>query len=91
MSEYGDSPPKKLRDSFEKFCAQVVDMPYMFNQYEYNSDYRKAVIIFDYLVFYKVDESEGEVMVYRVLHGRRSVTPLLDRDSDSDLPVIENG
>ena len=78
LSEYGESPPKKFRDGFEKFCAQVVDMPFMFSQYEYNPNYRKAVIIFDYLIFYKVDESKGKIMIYRVLHGKRNTKPLLD-------------
>jgi len=78
LSEYGESPPKKFRDSFEKFCAQVVDMPNMFSQYENNPSYRKAVIIFDYLIFYKIDENKGMVMIYRILHDKRNVMPLLD-------------
>jgi plasmid stabilization system protein ParE len=78
LSEYGENPPEKFRESFEKFCAQVVDMPYMFSQYEYITSYRKAVIAFDYLVFYRIDESKGKIMVYRVLHGKRNIAPLLD-------------
>ena len=78
LSEYGEAPTKKFRESFEKFCAQVVDMPYIFSQCEYSSSYRRAVIIYDYLVFYKVDESKGKVMVYRVLHGKRNIEPLPD-------------
>jgi len=78
LSEYGEAPTKKFREGFEKFCAQVVDMPYMFGQCENSPSYRRAVIIYDYLVFYKVDESKGKVMVYRVLHGKRNIEPLLD-------------
>ena len=76
LSEYGESPPKKFRDSFEKFCSHIINTPNMFSQYEYNPDCQKAVIIFDYLVFYRVDE--GKVMVYRVLHCKRNAKPLLD-------------
>ena len=78
LSEYGEAPTKKFRESFEKFCAQVVDMPFMFAQCEYSPGYRRAVIIYDYLVFHRVDESEGVVRVYRVLHGKRNIVPLLD-------------
>jgi len=78
LSEYGESPPKKFRASFEKFCTQAVNMPHMFSKYEHNPDYRKAVIVFGYLVLYKVDESKGKVMVYRVVHGKRNIMPLLD-------------
>ena len=78
LSEYGEVPTNKFRESFEKFCAQVLDMPYMFGQCEYSPRYRRAVIVYDYLVFYKVDESKGVVKVYRVLHGKRNIVPLLD-------------
>jgi len=39
LAQYGENPPKKFRYSFEKFCQQVSDMPYMFSEYEYSPDY----------------------------------------------------
>ena len=78
LSEYGEAPTKKFRESFEKFCAQVLDMPFMFGQCEYSPSYHRAVILYEYLVFYRVDESKGNVMVCRVLHGKRNIIPLLD-------------
>jgi len=80
LSDYGERPPQKFRDSFKKFCIQVVDMPYMFSLCEHNKEYRKAVIIFDYVIFYKVDEDKRKILVYRVLHGKRNMRPLLDSD-----------
>jgi plasmid stabilization system protein ParE len=77
LSEYGDSPLGKFRESFEKFCIQVSDMPYMFGQYEQNPRYRKAVIVFGYLVFYRIDDDDGTIKVYRVLRGKRNTAPLL--------------
>jgi len=78
LSEYGEIPPKKFRTAFEKFCTNVVDMPNMYSQYEHNSSYRKAVTIYDYLILYKVDEINDKIMVYRVLHEKRNIEPLLD-------------
>ena len=78
LSEFGEVQPKKFRASFEKFCTQVTDMPYMFSQYEYNKIYRKAIITYDYLIFYQVDENEGLVKIYRVLHGKRNAELLMD-------------
>jgi len=78
LSEYGEVPAKKFRESFERFCAQVVDMPHMFGQCEYSTGYHRAVIRYDYLVFYRVDEKNGVVKVYRVLHGKRNTMPLPD-------------
>ena len=76
LSEFGEKPPKKFREGFEKFVEQVSNMPYMFCAYERDSNYRKAMIIFEYLIFYRVDEHKNEVKIYRVLHGKRKVEVL---------------
>ena len=80
LSEYGDNPPKKLRSSFENFCTQVANMPYLYAQYEQGSNYRRAVIEYDYLVFYQVDENTGRARIYRVLHGKRDISSILDSE-----------
>jgi plasmid stabilization system protein ParE len=77
LAGFGEAPPEKFRSGFEKFCGQVSEMPYMFNQYEHNLIYRKAVIVYDYLIFYQIDEKSGIVKIYRVLHGKRNLEPLL--------------
>ena len=77
LLEYGESPPAKFRVSFEDFCSNVMSMPYMYSKYKYNPLYRSAVIAYDYIVFYRVDEKSNIVEVYRVLHGKRSIEPLL--------------
>ena len=78
LSDFGENPPTKFRDSFEKFCSQVSDMPYIFGQYGQNPLYRKAVIVYDYLVFYRVDENKNIIKIYRVLHGKRNIGVLLE-------------
>jgi len=87
LSEFGDRPPKKFRESFEKFCINVNDMPYMYAQYELIPKYRRAVIEYDYLVFYQVEENNGakRAKIFRVLHGRRDVPALLDTVDDKEL------
>ena len=77
LSEFGTNPTKKFRASFEKFCAQVASAPYIYSQYVHNPEYRRAVIEYDYLVFYKVEERTERVKVFRVLHGKRDIAPLL--------------
>jgi plasmid stabilization system protein ParE len=78
LSEFGENPPRKFRESFQKFTAQVADKPFIFGKYENNPIYRRAVISYEYLVFYQVDEKKRIVKVYRVLHGKRNIVPLLD-------------
>ena len=78
LMEFGEIPPNKFRKSFEKFCVQIADMPYMSAAYEHNPKYRKATIIYDYLIFYQVDEKMNIIKIYRVLHGKRNTAPLLE-------------
>ena len=77
LSNFGENPPKKFRESFEKFIEQVSNMPYMFSEYGRNPNYRRAVIIFEYLIFYRVDEENNIVKIYRVLHGRRNIKDII--------------
>jgi len=77
LSTFGENPPRKFREGFEKFVELVSNMPYMFGEYTYNPKYRRAVIIFEYLIFYRVDERNGEVKIYRVLHGKREAEVLI--------------
>ena len=76
LSEFGASPPIKFRESFEKFCTQVENMPYMYSQYENNLKYRRAVIEYDYLVFYQVEDESERVKIFRVLHGKRDISSI---------------
>lgn len=52
-------------------------MPEMYPVYESNPEYRAAVLIYDYAVFYKIDEEKNAINVYRVLHSRRNTTVIL--------------
>jgi plasmid stabilization system protein ParE len=82
LVEFGSSPPKKFRESFTMFCTNVTKMPQMYPQYDQNPKYRRAVIVYDYLVFYQAEKVSGRerAMIYRVLHGKRDILPLLDSD-----------
>ena len=80
LIEFGNIPPAKFRDSFVKFCNNVACMPLMYPQYDHIPNYRKAVIEYDYIVFYKVENvgSMTRARVYRVLHGKRDIASFLD-------------
>jgi len=82
LAEFGKNPPKKLRESFATFCTNITDLPYMYPIYDQNPAYRKAVIVYDYLVFYQVDKVNNidRAKVYRVLHGKRDILPLLESE-----------
>jgi len=80
LIEYGNIPQKKFKDTFKTFCDNVTTMPHMYPEYDYNSKYRKAVVEYDYLVFYQIEKVDNKerARVYRVLHGKRDILPILD-------------
>ena len=80
LAEYGKNPSRKFRESFTTFCTNVASMPFMYPQYDLNSNYRKAIIEYDYIVFYKVENvnSIDRTRIYRALHGKRDITALLE-------------
>jgi len=80
LLEYGNNPLKKLKDSFKSFCNNVTTMPYMYPIYDQNPKYRKAIIEYDYIVFYQIDKKEKKeiAMIYRVLHGKRNIVSILN-------------
>jgi len=75
LSEFGDAPKRKFRNSFDKFAGNVSSNPLIYPVYEDNPDYRVAVIEYGYLVFYSVNESI--VGVARVLSDRRNVQDII--------------
>ena len=77
LSKYGEGPPEKFRKSFGKFSEHVADMPYMYSQYKHNPLYRTAVIAYDFLVFYQIDEKKDIVKIFRILYGKRNIEPLM--------------
>ena len=77
LLEFGKSITLQFRQSFEKFCVLVTQTPLMYEQYTHDLKYRKAVIAFDYLIFYQVDVEKEVVMIYRALHGKRNIERLI--------------
>jgi plasmid stabilization system protein ParE len=77
LSRFYPSTPGKFLDTLERGFENISINPNMFPKYEYNREYRKMVAG-DFLVFYKTDEENNQVNIYRVLHGKRSVGTILE-------------
>lgn len=67
LSQFYASTFKKFMRSLKKSISHLKTSPYLGVPYR---DYRKLVVGV-YLVFYKVDEEQKTVRIYRVLHGAR--------------------
>ena len=76
LSQFYLSTPGKFLDALEENFNNVSLNPYMYPKYEYNKEYRKFVTG-DYLIFYKIDNENNLVNVYRILHGKRNVQTIL--------------
>ena len=73
LATYGKNSTILFTDSFSKFLASVLDMPLMFPQYARKPKYRKAQLVYEYMVFYKVDKKSKTVKVSRILHGKQNI------------------
>ena len=76
LSRFYPGTPGRFLDALEKDFDSISFNPNMFPKYEYNSEYRKMVTD-DFLVFYKTDEVNKKVYIYRILHGKRSIGTIL--------------
>jgi len=78
LSEFGSIPKNKIKESFFQYVKNASDNPYMYPEYEENKKYRKAVIQYEYLVFFTVDEDNKMVKTERVLSSKRNVKSILE-------------
>ena len=76
LSQFYPGTPGRFLDALEKDFDNISINPNMFPEYEYHREYRKMVSG-DFLVFYKTDEENNQVYIYRILHGKRSVGTIL--------------
>jgi plasmid stabilization system protein ParE len=62
-----------LEESFDHAAYN----PRIYQPYEWNKKYRR-IVAGDYLAFYKIDDDEKRVDVYRILHGKRNIPEYLE-------------
>jgi len=72
--------PNKAKRIFLEMESKVTDleeMPYMWPAYQARPEYRR-MILEDHLLFYKVDEDEHKIKVYRILYDKMDILSHLD-------------
>ncbi|MCL2838743.1 MAG: type II toxin-antitoxin system RelE/ParE family toxin [Oscillospiraceae bacterium] len=69
LSQFYANTFKNFMITLEKAIFNLENMPYIGSEYK---DYRRLVVE-DYLVFYKVNDTNGIVKIYRVLRGAQGV------------------
>jgi len=78
LSQFYPGTPSKFLDTLDESFNNVSFNPYMYPKYKYNKEYRK-IVADDYLVFYKIDKDNNLVKVYRILHGMRNISTIIEK------------
>ena len=78
LAQFYPDTPGRFLDALEKDIENIRLNPKMFPKYEYNREYRKLVTG-DFLVFYKIDEENNMARIYRILHGKRNISTILEK------------
>ena len=66
----------RFAQTLEDEVSRLSSHPYIGALYKPDSDYR-WIMAEDYLVFYKVNETEKRVYIHRILHGARDIQQYL--------------
>ena len=77
LLQFSPNTPRKFSAEYKRLTKLLKDSPYLFEKYKYNEAYRKMVV-FDYLAFYKVDEENKHIKIYRILHGAQDIEQILE-------------
>ena len=72
LSEFYPGTWPRFSEKLQADSLSLTSMPYMCEAYRYNSEYR-CMLVDDYIVFYKVSETEKTVCIHRILHGSRDI------------------
>lgn len=78
LAEYSTTAPGKFASEVETQIKQLEDFPRMYPAYEHNRDFRVIQTLFDYQVFYIVNEKARSVDIHHILHGRRNIKKFLE-------------
>ena len=76
LSGFYPGTPGKFLDNLEKDFNYLALNPKMYPRYEFNTEYRKMASG-NYLVFFKTDEENSQVNIYRILHEKRDISVIL--------------
>ena len=71
------SKAKRIFNELDSKVTNLVEMPYMWPVYQANTEYRR-MILEDHLLFYKVDEDEQKVKIFRILYDKMNVPEHLE-------------
>jgi addiction module RelE/StbE family toxin len=68
LSKFYPKTPQRFNTSLKEHITNLKENPYMYPVYPENPDYRH-MFVNNYIVFYKINEKEKQVDIYRILRA----------------------
>ena len=68
LSKFYPKTSRRFIVSLKEHIVNLQDNPYIYPKYSENTDYRR-MFIGNYIVFYKVNDAEKEIDIYRILRA----------------------
>jgi len=68
LSKFYPGTPRRFTASLKEHIANLKDNPYIYPEYPENTDYRR-MSVGNYIVFYKVNDTEKQIDIYRILRA----------------------
>ena len=68
LSKFYTETPRRFTALLKEHIIKLKENPYMYPVYPENPDYRR-MLVGNYIVFYKVNEAEKKIDIYRILRA----------------------
>ena len=68
LSKFYPETPHRFYASLKEHIANLKENPYIYPEYPENTDYRR-MFVGNYIVFYKVNDAEQQIDIYRILRA----------------------
>jgi addiction module RelE/StbE family toxin len=68
LSKFYPGTPRRFTALLKKQIANLKENPYIYPEYPKNTDYRN-MLVGNYIVFYKVNDAEKQIDIYRILRA----------------------
>jgi len=68
LSKFYPETPRRFTASLKEHIENLKDNPYIYPEYQENTNYRR-MFVSNYIVFYKINEAEKQIDIYRILRA----------------------
>ena len=68
LSQFYPGTPRRFIAALKEHIANLKDNPYLYPEYPENTEYRR-MSVGNYIVFYKVNDVEKHIDIYRILRA----------------------